>query len=133
MFHAFNFPWPASVLMLFEVASMSTASIDIAAPQCTINLTYTEKWIASQALPVFLMVVTLLGVVVAMVVRASRSIAVAWRRQVRNALTRGTKTSRCKIIEQGWKNFTSGLAMSSDFVVGTMFTVRVYACACACV
>jgi hypothetical protein len=62
MFHVFTFPWPASISTLFDIASMSTASIDVAAPECTINPTYVEKWSASQALPVFLMSVLLLGV-----------------------------------------------------------------------
>jgi hypothetical protein len=123
MFHAFEFPWPASISTLFEVASMSTASIDVAAPQCTIKLTYADKWIASQALPAFLMSVLLLGVAVAMFFRACRTAVIEWRSKVRNALTRGTSTSLVAILRCVWKGFVSGLGEASDFIVGTLFTV----------
>lgn len=130
MFHAFEFPWPVSISTLFDIASMSTASIDVAAPQCTINLTYADKWILSQALPVFLMSLLLLGVATAMLLRACRTVVVEWRREVRNARTRAmttvTVTSFATILWRVWKGFVSGLGEASDFIVGTLFTVMYF-------
>ena len=71
----------------------------------------------------FLMSVLLLGVAVAMLFGACRTVVVEWRRKERVALTRGTTTS---LLGRVWKGFVAGLNEASDFIVGTLFIVMYF-------
>jgi hypothetical protein len=40
MFNALKFPWPKSIQLLFQIASVASASVEVTAPQCTIAFSY---------------------------------------------------------------------------------------------
>ncbi len=124
MFHAFKFPWPSAISSMFDVASMSTASVDLTAPQCTINLTYSDKWIASQALPVFLLGVLVFGIAASVLLRACQLVLVQWRRQVRSAVALGARAAVATVVSGVTTSFITGIADLTDVIIGAIFTVR---------
>ena len=146
MFHAFKFPWPAAVSSLFDVASLSTASVDLTAPQCTINLSYSAKWIATQVLPVFLVGALLLGIGASVLLRSCT--ATLWRRRVAAAEVAGARRSIAGLLSSVVASFVRAFADATDVTIGAIFTilyftffittqvcacVRVCVCACVCV
>jgi hypothetical protein len=123
MFHAFKFPWPAAVASLFDVASLSTASIDLAAPQCTINLSYPAKWIATQVLPVFLVSVLVLGIGASVALRSCQTVVALWRRRVVAAAALGARWSVARLVSSVLATFVNGIAEATDVLVGAIFTI----------
>ena len=134
MFHAFKFPWPAAVASVFDAASLSTASIDLTAPQCTINLSYSSKWIATQVLPVALVGASVLLLGASVLLRSCRAAAGARRRSIAGLLS--------SVVA----SFVSGVADATDVAVGAIFTILYFTffittqvcacvrvCVCACV
>ena len=49
MFAAFGFPWPPEILALFNFGAFWTMSVQVAAAECSITMTFKQKWIFLQA------------------------------------------------------------------------------------
>lgn len=125
MFHGFKYPWPAAITTLFDIASVSTASIEMTAPQCTISLTYVQKWAASQVLPVFLLGVLVFGIATSVLLRAVQAVVVQWRGHVTGrAMAEGAKAALASAASRLASGFVSGIAELTDVIVGAIFTVR---------
>jgi hypothetical protein len=61
MFSAFNFAWPALITGIFSIASISTFSPELTAPECTISFTYGQKWALIELFPIFVSGLLIIG------------------------------------------------------------------------
>ncbi len=61
----FDAPWPPPVRAVLDVARLSTISVELAAPECAIRFSYTQKWLVVEAMPIAAMAA--LGVALAVV------------------------------------------------------------------
>ena len=123
-----RYPWPPAITALFDVARVSTASIELAAPQCTISLFYTAKWTASQALPVALLGFLVCGIIASVILRAVHTTVVHWRDTLRPGHGRRRLSRRKSVRVVASKlvsTFVSGVAELTDVIVGALFTVSV--------
>jgi hypothetical protein len=102
MFRGFAFPWPAAIDSLLAVTSVSTFSVEIAAPTCTVSFTYDQEWLAMQLFPPVMAVVLVFGVVLA---------------------------NFAPLLLSGRRNCTSArkaLYTTADTVIGGVFTLLYY-------
>jgi hypothetical protein len=49
LFASFHFAWPPIIRRMFDVATVFSFAIEQTAPECTIPLTYHQKWLVVQA------------------------------------------------------------------------------------
>ena len=63
MFKSFAFQWPGAIDAMLSATTVSTFSIDIVSPECTISFTYAQKWAILQAFPPIMAVILSLGII----------------------------------------------------------------------
>ena len=56
MFANLELPWPEYVERTFEYSSLAMGSIEVTSPECSVQMTYRDKWYGIQSLPILLAV-----------------------------------------------------------------------------
>ena len=51
MFAGFGFSWPAEVISLYNSLSLLNFNLELLAPECSVSVSFEEKWYVVQALP----------------------------------------------------------------------------------
>ena len=64
MFGSFHFAWPVTITNLFNIASATTFSPELTAPECTIEFTYKQKWFLLEIFPLGFAALLVVGVLV---------------------------------------------------------------------
>ena len=106
MFKGFAFSWPGLIDGMLSAATVSTFSIDIVSPECTISVSYSEKWVVIQLFPPIMCVILAVGIVLPVLLANVR---------------------RC-IVRRGHADFCNGheWAASWDGIVGGVLAVAYY-------
>ena len=52
MFGSFQIQWPSALKAMFTSASAANYNVELVAPECSVNVSFTTKWFAMQALPI---------------------------------------------------------------------------------
>ena len=104
---------------LFDIASLSTASMDLAAPQCTISLQYAQKWTAAVVLPLLLVGVFTVGICASVLLRAVQGVITRWRD---NTHEHGVFRARGALSTLS-AAFFNGIEGEMDTLIGAILTV----------
>ena len=65
MFKSFAFQWPGAISAMLSATTVSTFSVDIVSPECTIAFSFQQKWALLQAFPPVMAVILSVGVILA--------------------------------------------------------------------
>lgn len=44
VFGSLQMQWPGPILTMFKTASASTSNTEVASPECSVSISYTDKW-----------------------------------------------------------------------------------------
>lgn len=115
MFKSFAFSWPRVVDVTLSATAASTFNIDLVSPQCTISITFVEKWYILQVFPVICAACLVFGILTSTIVSEARHM---WAQRAAPKMNRST----CR--RAAWRS-------SYDNVLGGVFTVMYYTCVAA--
>ena len=112
MFKAFAFSWPSAINVTLAATAASTFNIDLVSPECSISITFVQKWYILQVFPVICVACLVFGIITSTIaVEAMR-----WWRQ------RAESTMRQSVCRQAaWRS-------AYDNAIGGVFTVAYYTC-----
>ena len=120
LFSNFKFAWPPAVSALFSVANVFTFAVQQAAPECSLPLSYFQKWLLVQLSPVILCSVTNVYYVLAI------AAAVGSHKGKRHG--GGATTAGAPLGQQPQHGRCGGPAVGRlvDLAVGSQFTILYY-------
>lgn len=61
IFADLNLGWPASLVTVFEYASVTAANVEVTSPECSINVSYAQKWFFFEATPIMFALTMVVG------------------------------------------------------------------------
>ena len=112
MFKSFAFSWPRVVDVTLSATAASTFNIDLVSPECSISITFVEKWYILQVFPVICASCLVFGILTSTVVSEARHM---WAQRMMSKMNR----SVCR--RAAWRS-------AYDNIIGGVFTVAYYTC-----
>ena len=58
IFASLKFHWPPALLAIYNSISVASFNLDLLAPECSISVSFKEKWLLTMSLPLLLLMAT---------------------------------------------------------------------------